>query len=37
MPYIMDNCRDMLDKLEYEGIYRDNSIVVFKGSKTTAK
>ena len=33
----MDNCRDILDELAYEGIYRDNGIAVFKGSKTTGK
>jgi hypothetical protein len=37
MAYVMDNCRNILDKLEYEGIYRDDGIVVFKGSKTTGK
>jgi hypothetical protein len=37
MAYVMDNCRDILDELAYEGIYRDNGIAVFKGSKTTGK
>jgi hypothetical protein len=37
MAYVMDNSRDILDDLVYEGIYRDNGIVVFKGLKTTGK
>ncbi len=36
MAYVMDNSRDILDKLVYDGINRDNGIVVFKGSKTTS-
>jgi hypothetical protein len=37
MAYIMDNSRDILDDLVYEGIYRDDGIAVFKGSKTSGK
>jgi hypothetical protein len=37
MAYVMDNCRDILDELEYEGIYQDDGIAVFKGCKTTGK
>jgi hypothetical protein len=37
MAYVMDNSRDILDELVYDGIYRDNGIAVFKGSKTTSK
>jgi hypothetical protein len=37
MAYVMDNSRDILDKLIYEGIYRDNGIAVFKGSVTTGE
>jgi hypothetical protein len=37
MAYVMDNSRDILDKLVYEGIYRDNSITIFKGPVTTSK
>jgi hypothetical protein len=37
MAYVMDNSRDILDDLVYDGIYRDNGIVVFKGLKTTSK
>ncbi len=35
--HVMNNSRDMLDELKYEGIYRDDSIAVFKGSKTTGE
>jgi hypothetical protein len=37
MAYIMDNSRDILDELVYDGIYRGNGIAVFKGSKTTSE
>jgi hypothetical protein len=37
MEYIMDNSRDILEDLIYDGIYRDDGIAVFKGSKTTGK
>jgi hypothetical protein len=37
MAYVMDNSRDILDELIYKGIYRDNGIVVFKGSVTTSE
>jgi hypothetical protein len=37
MAYIMDNSRDILDDLIYDGIYRDDGIAVFKGSKTTGE
>jgi hypothetical protein len=37
MAHVMNNSRDMLDELKYEGIYRDDSIAVFKGSKTTGE
>jgi hypothetical protein len=37
MAYVMDNSMDILDELVYEGIYRDNSIVVFKGPLTTSE
>jgi hypothetical protein len=33
----LDNCRDILDELIYEGIYRDDSIAVFKGPVTTSE
>jgi hypothetical protein len=33
----MDNSRDILDNLIYDGIYRDDGIVVFKGSKMTGE
>jgi hypothetical protein len=35
MAYVMDNSRDILDDLIYDGIYREEGIAVFKGSKTT--
>jgi hypothetical protein len=31
MAYVMDNSRDILDDLTYDGIYRDDGIAVFKG------
>jgi hypothetical protein len=37
MAYVMDNSRDILDNLIYDGIYRDDGIAVFKGSKTTGE
>ena len=37
MAYVMDNSRDILDDLIYDGIYRDDGIAVFKGSKMTGK
>jgi hypothetical protein len=37
MAYVMDNSRDILDDLVYDGICRDNGIAVFKGSKTTGE
>jgi hypothetical protein len=37
LAYIMDNSRDILDELVYEGIYRDNGIAVFKGPVTTSE
>jgi hypothetical protein len=37
MAYIMDNNRDILNELIYEGIYRDDSIAVLKGSVTTGE
>jgi hypothetical protein len=37
MAYVIDNSRDILDELIYEGIYRDDGIAVFKGSVTTGK
>jgi hypothetical protein len=37
MAYVLNNSRDMLDELKYEGIYKDDGIAVFKGSKTTGK
>jgi hypothetical protein len=37
MAYITDNSRDILNQLVYEGIYRDDGIVVFKGLVTTSK
>jgi hypothetical protein len=37
MAYIMDNSRNILEDLIYDGIYRDDGIAVFKGSKTTGK
>jgi hypothetical protein len=37
MAYVMDNSRDILDDLIYDGIYRDDGIAVFKGSKTTGE
>ena len=37
MAYITDNSRDILDQLVYEGIYRDNGIMIFKGPVTTSE
>jgi hypothetical protein len=37
MAYIMDNSRDIIDELIYEGIYRDDSIAVYKGPVTTSE
>jgi hypothetical protein len=37
MAYVMDNSRDILDDLIYEGIYRDDGIAVLKGSVTTGE
>ncbi len=37
MAYVMNDSRDILNELKYEGIYRDDGIEVFKGSKTTGK
>jgi hypothetical protein len=37
MAYVMDNSRDILDELVYEGIYRDDGITVFKGPVTTSE
>jgi hypothetical protein len=37
MAYVMDISRDILDNLIYDGIYKDDRIAVFTGSKTTGK
>jgi hypothetical protein len=37
MAYVMDNSRDILDNLIYDGIYRDDRIAVSKGLKMSGK
>jgi hypothetical protein len=37
MAYVTDNSRNILNELVYEGIYRDNGIMIFKGPVTTSE
>ena len=35
--YIFERTQELLDELKYDGIYRDDGILVFQGKKTTAE